>query len=180
MADLVEEGKIRAVGVSNFSAEYTRRSHAALVKRGLGLASNQVHFNLLNRQIETNGILETAKELGVTIIAYSPVATGLLTGKFHLEPDVLRNTPFARRVNISRQLQKTRPLIEAMQEMASRHGVTIAQVALNWTVNFHGVTVVAIPGASKPHHSVEAAGVMSFRLTDDEMSRLDELTRPYR
>ena len=180
MTDLVEQGKIRAVGVSNFSAGYTRRAHAALVRRDLGLASNQVQFSLINRKIETNGILETAKELGVSIIAWSPVASGLLTGKFHLQPEVLRNTPVARRANLSRQLKKTKPLIDAMGEMAKRHGVTITQVALNWTVNFHGEIVVAIPGASKPRHAEEAAGVMAFRLTDEEMVRLDELSRQYR
>jgi aryl-alcohol dehydrogenase-like predicted oxidoreductase len=180
MADLVEQGKIRAVGVSNFSAEYTRRAHDALVRRGLGLASNQVPFSLINRKIETNGILDAANDLGVTIIAWSPVASGLLTGKFHQDPDVLRNTPVARRANLARQLKKTQPLIDAMDEMAKRHGVTITQVALNWTVNYHGETVVAIPGASNPQHSEESAGVMSFNLTDEEMARLDELTRQYR
>ena len=180
MADLVEQGKIRAVGVSNFSAEYTRRAHEALNKRGLGLASNQVQFSLAHRQIETNGVLEAAKDLGVTIIAWSPVASGLLTGKFHQSPEVLQNTPLARRINLRRQLKKTKPLVDAMDEMAKRHGVSITQVALNWTVNFHGDSVVAIPGASQPKHAEEAAGVMSFRLTDEEMARLDELSRQFR
>jgi len=180
MADLVEQGKIKAVGVSNFSAQYTYRSHAALQQRGLGLASNQVHFNLIYRKIETNGILDAAKDLGVTIIAYSPLASGLLSGKFHQHPEILRRTPIARRANLTRQIRKVQPLIEAMDEIAKRHGVTISQVALNWTVNFHGETVVAIPGASRPKHAEEFVGVMSFQLTDEEMNRLDELSRQYR
>jgi aryl-alcohol dehydrogenase-like predicted oxidoreductase len=139
-----------------------------------------VQFSLLHRQIETNGVLDAAKELGITIIAWSPIASGLLSGKFHLQPEVLRRTPIARRVNLTRQIKKTRSLIDAMDEMAKRHGVSISQVALNWTVNFHGESVVAIPGASKPQHANEAAGVMSFRLSDSEMDRLDELTRQYR
>lgn len=180
MADLVEQGKIRAVGVSNFSAEYTQRAHTTLVRRGLGLASNQVQFSLIHRKIETNGILQAAKDLGVSIIAWSPLASGLLSGKFHLQPEVLRNTPIARRLNLSRQLQKTQPLIDAMDEMAKRHGVTIAQVAINWVIYFHGETIVAIPGASKVEHARDAAAVMSFRLTDEEMDRLDQLSRQYR
>ena len=180
MADLVDQRKIEAIGVSNFSANYTYRSHAALQRRGLGLASNQVHFNLIHRKIETNGILDAAKDLGVTIIAYSPLASGLLSGKFHKQPEILRRTPIARRANLTRQIKKVQPLIEAMDEIAQRHGVTISQVALNWTVNFHGDTVVAIPGASRPEHAKEFAGVMSFRLTDAEMNRLDELSRKYR
>ncbi len=180
MADLAGQGKIGAVGVSNFSAQYTYRSHAALEKRGLGLASNQVHFNLIYRKIETNGILDAARDLGVTIIAYSPLASGLLSGKFHKNFEILQRTPIARRVNLARQIKKVQLLIEAMDEMAKRHDVTISQVALNWTVNFHGDTVVAIPGASRPEHAEEFAGVMSFRLTDEEMNRLDELSRKYR
>ena len=180
MADLVDQGKIQAVGVSNFSAQYTYRSQTALQQRGLGLASNQVHFNLIYRKIETNGILDAAKDLGVTIIAYSPLASGLLSGKFHKHPEILQRTPIARRVNLTRQIKKVQPLIDAMDEMTKRHGVTISQVALNWTVNFHGETVVAIPGASRPKHAEEFAGVMSFRLTDEEMNRLDELSRKYR
>ena len=79
MATLVKEGKIGSVGVSNFSVEQMRQAHAALEKHGLPLASNQVRFNLLDRMIEKQGILDTAKELGITIIAYSPLAQGLLT-----------------------------------------------------------------------------------------------------
>ena len=92
----------------------------------------------------------------------------------------MRNTPIARRLNLSRQLQKTQPLIDAMDEMAKRHGVTIAQVAINWVIYFHGETIVAIPGASKVEHARDAAAVMSFRLTDEEMDRLDQLSRQYR
>ena len=180
MADLVEAGQIRAVGVSNFSADYTRRAHEALVKRRLGLASNQVQFNLLDRSIESNGILQAAKDLGVTIIAYSPLASGLLTGKYHKDPQALANTPFGRRMRLSAQLDETRELIEALDEIAQAHDVTISQAALNWVIHFHGDTVVAIPGASKIDHARESAGVLDFRLTDAEMERLDKLTERYR
>ena len=93
MADLVEAGKIRTVGVSNFSAERMRRAHAALQKRGLSLASNQVEYSLWKRSIESNGILETAKELDITIIAWGPLASGLLSGKFHQDPDLFSSSP---------------------------------------------------------------------------------------
>lgn len=180
MADLVEAGKIKAVGVSNFNAHQTRKAHEALVRRGLGLASNQVQFSLLERSIETDGILETAKDLGVSIIAWSPLASGLLSGKFHRDKEVLRHTQIGRRIRLASQIRETEPLIAAMEPLAEKYGVSVAQVALNWTVNFHGETVVAIPGASKVSHAEEAAGVTRFRLTDDEMSLLDELTRTYR
>jgi len=177
MADLVEEGKIRAVGVSNFGEEHTHRAHNALVKRGLGLASNQVQFSLLHREIEHNGILKAAKELGVTIIAWSPLASGLLSGKFHKDAETLANMPATRRRRLAAQLKTTQPLIDAMDEIAQRYGKSITQVALNWTIHFHGETVVAIPGASKVKHAQEASGVLDFRLSDTEMAQLDEISR---
>ena len=107
MADLVEAGKIRAVGVSNFSAERMRRAHAALARRGVPLASNQVKYSLLDRAIERNGVLDAAKELGVTIIAYSPLEMGLLTGKFHRDADLLRRIPIGRRFSLRRKVERS-------------------------------------------------------------------------
>ena len=82
MADLVEQGKIRAVGVSNYSAEQLLRAYRRLAHRGVNLASVQVRYNLFDRAIDYNGVLETARELGVSVIAYSPLQLGLLSGKY--------------------------------------------------------------------------------------------------
>jgi aryl-alcohol dehydrogenase-like predicted oxidoreductase len=180
MADLVEAGKIRSVGVSNFNRERMRRAYKTLQERGLPLAVNQVRYSLLHREIETNGVLETAKELGVTIIAYTPLALGLLTGKYHKNPGLLNRQPLWRRWRMPRNLEATRPLMNAMEEIAARYSATPAQVALNWLIHFQGETVVAIPGATKIHQADESAGAMRFRLSEDEMGRLDELARAIR
>jgi aryl-alcohol dehydrogenase-like predicted oxidoreductase len=180
MADLVEAGKIRSVGVSNFDAERMRRAHAVLEKRGLTLASNQVRYNLFDRRIESNGILDAAKELGITIICWGPLASGLLTGKFHENPDILKRTPLARRGMLRRNLKASQELINVLAEIASKHDATLAQVALSWLVNFQGEMVVAIPGASKPEHAKEAADAMRLALSRDEMNRLDEVSQQYR
>src|SRR6185369_577133 len=82
LADAVEAGKVKTVGVSNYSAEQMREAHVALAKRGIPLASNQVEYSLLHRQPETNGVLDTCRELGVTLIAYTPLGGGALTGKY--------------------------------------------------------------------------------------------------
>jgi len=177
MADLVVAGKIRSVGVSNFNPARMRRAHAALAKRGLPLALNQMHYSLLHREIETNGVLETAKELGMTITAYTPLERGLLSGKYHKNPALLANLKGMRRSMMQRDLERTRPLIEAMDALAEKYHVTIAQVALNWVINFNGETVVTIPGATKVRQAEEAAEAMKFRLTQDEMTKLDELSR---
>jgi aryl-alcohol dehydrogenase-like predicted oxidoreductase len=177
MADLVERGTIRSVGVSNYSAERMRRAHAALQKRGLPLAVNQVQYSLLRREIETNGILETAKELGVTIVAWGPLASGLLTGKFHNDPRLVQRTPIGRRMRFTGRLEHTRPLIDALAEIGAQYDATPAQVALNWLIHFQGDAVVAIPGASKVKQAEESAGAMKFRLSDGEMARLDALSK---
>jgi aryl-alcohol dehydrogenase-like predicted oxidoreductase len=177
MADLVEAGKIRSVGVSNFDVKQMRRAHAALEKRGLPLAVNQVEYSLLHREIETNGVLETAKELGVTIVAWGPLASGLLTGKFHKDPQILANTPPIRRRRFRRLIEATQPVISTLEEIAFRYAVTPSQVALNWLIHFHGQAVVAIPGASKVRHAEESASAMQFQLTDDDLATLDRVSR---
>ncbi len=177
MADLVAAGKIRAVGVSNFNADQMRRAHAALARRGLPLASNQVLYSLLHREIETNGVLAAAKELGITIIAYTPLASGALTGKYHRDPALMDQKALFWRRQIRKDVARSGALIAAMEEIAAAHGVTVAQVALNWTVNFHGETIVAIPAATKVSQAEQNAGAMHFRLTDAELARLDVLSR---
>ncbi len=177
MADLVEAGKIRAVGVSNFSAERMRRAHSRLARRGLPLAVNQVHYSLLHREIEHDGVLAAARELGVTIIAYTPLEYGLLSGKYHRDPALLKRQPFFRRWMLERNLERTRPLIAAMEEIAARYNATLSQIALNWLIHFHGDVVVTIPGATSRRQAEENAGALRFRLSDEDLSRLDEISR---
>ncbi len=180
MADLVAAGKIRTVGVSNFGPARMRRAHAALQKRGLPLAANQVRYSLLDRKIEVNGTLETARELGVTITAYTPLASGLLTGKYHKNPALLKNKSFYWRSRIQRQLEASRPLVAALEEIALKYQATAAQVALNWLIWFNGESVVTIPGATKTQQAAENAGAMRFRLSDVELAQLDDLSRSFR
>lgn len=180
MADLVEAGKIQSVGVSNFSARQMRRAHAALRRRGLPLAANQVEYSLLDRRIETSGILQTAQELGVTIIAYTPLAFGLLTGKYHKQPHLLKQKMFYWRTKLQRGVEKSRRLVEALEQVGATHNATPAQVALNWLIHVHGETVVTIPGVTNASQAAENAAAMNFRLTADQMARLDQLSREFR
>jgi aryl-alcohol dehydrogenase-like predicted oxidoreductase len=180
MADLVEAGKIRSVGVSNFSVRMMRRAHEALARRGIPLASNQVRYNLVDRRIERNGVLDAARELGISIICFSPLEFGMLTGKFHHDPALLRSRPLMRRRVVLRLMQRGIPVIKLLEEIAADRGVTAAQVALNWLVNYSGELVVAIPGASNPRHAVESAGAMDFKLSADEMERLDKVSGEFR
>lgn len=180
MADLVEAGKVRSIGVSNFSADRMRRAHIALEKRGLTLAVNQVQYSLLHRKIETDGVLDTARDLGVTIVAWSPLARGILSGKYHNHPEIYDQLPIGRKMMMRSMINGSGPVIEELNAIAEKYGVTPAQVALNWVINFQGEIVVAIPGASKARQAEESAGVMSFRLSDEELSILDDLSRNFR
>jgi len=177
MAGLVSAGKIRSVGVSNFNPERMRRAHQALHELGLPLAVNQVRYSLLHRTIEKDGILETAKELGVTIIAYTPLESGMLSGKYHKDPALLKQRNRWTRMRVSSNLNATRPLIDLMDEIAQKYNATIAQVALNWVIHIHGDAIVTIPGATKVSQAQEAAGALHFRLTEEEMAKLDEISK---
>lgn len=180
MADLVEAGKIRSIGVSNFDPNQMRRAHKALQRRGLPLAVNQVKYSLLDRKIETNGVLDTAKELGIAIIAYTPLASGLLTGKYHKAPDLLRKKMFYWRGRLQRGLEESRSLVAALEDIGAKYHATPGQVALNWLIHFQGEAVVTIPGVTRASQAAENAGAMKFKLSSDEMRRLDELSRSFR
>jgi aryl-alcohol dehydrogenase-like predicted oxidoreductase len=179
MADLVEARHICSVGISNFNESQMRRAHAALAKRGLPLAANQMEYSLLNRKIETNGVIATAKELGVTITAYTPLGYGLLTGKYHKNPELLEHATSFRRRMLKRELEPTRPIVEALEEIGKNYDATPGQVALNWVIHFQGETVVTIPGATKVHQVEQSAGAMRFKLSEEELARLDELSKKF-
>jgi aryl-alcohol dehydrogenase-like predicted oxidoreductase len=183
MAQLVQAGKIRSVGVSNFTAKQLAGAHALLAEHEIPLVANQIQINLLNRSVEFNGILDTARGLGISLIAYSPLRSGMLTGKFHDNRDLAKAVPRLRRTvhGITvKNLDRTTPLIDAMREMAEAHQATISQVALAWLITNYGDTVIAIPGASKPHHAAEAAGAMNVALTGEQTQRLTELSSAIR
>jgi aryl-alcohol dehydrogenase-like predicted oxidoreductase len=182
MAKLVQTKKIKHVGVSNFSAKQMRSAWETLQKSGINLLSNQVQYSMLKRKIETNGVLDTAKELGITIIAYSPLAQGLVTGKFHDNPELLKNIGYRKHTSMFKPkgLEKSRPVAELVKELAVKYGATPSQVALNWLINFHGDTVVAIPGATKISHAEENTGAMKFMLSSDDMRLLDEVSAGFK
>lgn len=182
MAELVQRGDIRAVGISNYSAGQMRRAHRALAALGIPLATNQVQYNLLHRNIERNGILETARELGITIIAFSPLSQGLLSGKFHERPELVKLVGGRKYLPgyWKSGLRKSAPLIQAMRRIAARYDATPSQVALNWLVHFHGTSVVAIPGATKVYQAQDNVGALRFQLAREELGELDELSTSYK
>src|SRR5918998_6115895 len=137
MARLVQAGETRAVGVSNFTTHQMEIAHDELAKFGIPLASNEVQINLLHRKIETNGMLEAAQRLGVTLLAYSSQRQGILTGKYHADRSLLQGVhPLRRRVMglTPEELDRSQPLIDAMHDVADEHRATVGQVALAWLI----------------------------------------------
>jgi aryl-alcohol dehydrogenase-like predicted oxidoreductase len=168
LADAVEAGLARAVGVSNYNVDQMRRAHAALARRGLPLASNEVGYSLLNRKVEHNGVQALCHDLDVALIAYQPLASGLLTGKYSPanHPGGYRRFLFSRE-----RLSRIQPLIGLMKELGEAHGgKSPAQVALNWLIC---KGALPIPGAKNPRQAQENAGALGWRLSDDAIAALD-------
>jgi len=179
VADLMDDGKIRAVGVSNFNPDQMRQAQTALEKRGFGLASNQVQYNLLNRQIECSGVLETARDLGISLIAWAPLASGILTGKFHKKPEILARIPSVRRKSMEKQVEKSRSVIKVLDAIAANYNSEPARVALAWLIG-QGKDIVAVPGASRVGHVLEGIGAMDLQLIEEDIIRLDQASSNFR
>jgi aryl-alcohol dehydrogenase-like predicted oxidoreductase len=173
LADQVEAGKVRAVGVSNYSARQMRQAHAVLARRGIPLASNQVHYSLLHRAPEKSGVLTACRELDVRLIAYSPLEQGILTGKYHhgtRPPGGFRGVRGAYRPSA---LRASLPLIQRLETIGAAHaGKTPSQVALNWLMR---QGALPIPGAKTGKQAVANAGAFGWDLTDEEFAQLDKL-----
>ena len=168
MAGFHKEGLIRTIGVSNFNPAQTLRAYTTLARQGIPLASNQVEFNLLNRHIEKNGLLARCQELGIRVIAYSPIAKGFLSGKYSAE-----KLPAGPRAAMARTLlPKIQPLLKLMTEIGQDHGgKSNAQVAINWCI---AKGTMPIPGAKNGAQAQENAGAVGWKLTVEQVSALDK------
>lgn len=170
LGDAVEQGLVKAVGVSNYSEKRLRDAYNRLKKRGIPLASNQVNYSLIYRNPEENGVKAACDELGITLIAYSPIAQGALTGKYTPE-----NPPTGPRGRIytAEFLKKLQPLISRIKEIGENYGKTSTQVVLNWLVCQDNV--VPIPGAKNAEQATEFVGALGWSLSDKEIEELRSL-----
>jgi aryl-alcohol dehydrogenase-like predicted oxidoreductase len=177
LADAVEAGKLKAVGVSNYSADQMREAHAALAKRGIPLASNQVQYSLVHRQPETDGVLDACRELGITLIAYSPLGMGALTGKY----SATKKASGLRRIlpNFNKKaMDAVQPVLELLRQIGERYSKTPSQVALRWLIE--NPIVLPIPGAKNGKQATDNAGALTFSLTHEEVESLSHATMDWR
>lgn len=186
MALAVRIGKIRAVGVSNFNARQMRQAASRLARYGIPLAANEVQYSLLHREPETNGVLDTCRELNVALVAYKPFERGLLKLQETSEEagqvssQARRNgllSAFNRQEHL-RQEHMT-ALQATLREIAQGRQKTVSQVALNWLLQ-RDEHIIPIPGTTSVAHVIENAGALTWRLSEDEFAVLDVVSRPWK
>jgi len=167
MAELVSEGKVRYIGLSEASPEVIRRAHAVHP-----LTAVQSEYSLWTRDPEAE-VLPTLRELGIGLVAYSPLGRGFLTGQIRSiddlpEEDWRRNNPRFQEEALRQNVE----LADRVVDLADKRGITPAQLALAW-VHAKGNDIVAIPGTKRPEHLEENVAAFEVKLSDDDVTTLD-------
>ena len=173
LAELVDAGKVRGIGLSEASAESIRRAHAVHP-----LTAVQTEFSLFTRDVESNGVLAAVRAAGIGFVAYSPLGRGMLSGRISSvndipEVDFRRIAPRFQGENLDRNLQVVHKIVQLAQEK----GVTPAQLALAWVLA-QGNNVVALPGTKRRVYLEENVAASEVRLTDRDLTALDAVAPP--
>ncbi len=201
MANAVKEGKIRAIGVCNFSSKQIEEAYQALKKHDIPLAVVMVGYNILRRYPETNGVFYVCKKYGISVIPYAPLAEGTLTGKYrnkkvpfmykmtsyfgHLDITKERNDniPFLRRVfSCPREcdIKRMEPLMIELEKIAKTHDKSIAQVSLNWLLTNPEIDIIPIPGMRNVNQVESNIGAIDWNMSSKEreaINEIEEITR---
>ena len=168
LADLYEQGLVKGVGLSNYGPQRLKRVHKKFAERGVPIATLQVQYSLLSTYPVTQlGIKDVCDELGIKLIAYSPLALGLLTGKYS------EKGPFPKGIRglLFRQLLPgVRPMTACLREVAQSRNKTISQVAINWCIC---KGTIPIPGAKTVEQAKENIGALGWQLNSNEIAELD-------
>jgi aryl-alcohol dehydrogenase-like predicted oxidoreductase len=167
MAELVEAGKVRHLGLSEAAPETIRRAHAVHPITAL-----QTEYSLWTRDVEAE-ILPTVRELGIGFVPYSPLGRGFLSGRFKSpddldENDFRRNGPRFSGENLEQNLK----IVAKVEELAEEKGITSAQLALAWVLA-QGDDIVPIPGTKRREYLEQNAAAVDVELTDDDLARIE-------
>ena len=170
LAEVVQAGKVRHVGISEAAPETIRRAHAVHPVTAL-----QTEWSLWTRDVEDDGVLDTVRELGIGFVAYSPIGRGFLSGQIRsvddlADDDFRKHHPRFQGDNFARNLE----LVDKVREIADEKGVTATQLALAWVLA-QGDDVVPIPGTKRVAYLEENAAAAQVELTDKDLARLDEV-----
>jgi pyridoxine 4-dehydrogenase len=170
--DLYEQGKVKGVGLSNFGPKRLRKAHQRFSERGIPIATLQVQYSLVSTApVRDLGLKDVCDELGIRLIAYSPLGLGMLTGKYGVDgpyPKGLRGLVFRQ------LLPGMRPLLETLDAIASHHHKTPAQVAINWCIC---KGTIPIPGAKSLQQAQQNTGSLGWSLNAGEVEELDRASQ---
>jgi pyridoxine 4-dehydrogenase len=170
LADLYEQGLVKGVGLSNFGPKRLKWVQQKFTQRGVPIATLQVQYSLLSTYPVTElGIKDVCDELGIKLIAYSPLALGLLTGKYTEESPVPKGI---RGFLFKQILPKIRPLQNCLREIAESRNKTMSQIAINWCIC---KGTIPIPGAKNVEQAKDNIGALGWRLDNSEMTELDRV-----
>jgi aryl-alcohol dehydrogenase-like predicted oxidoreductase len=179
-ADIVRQGKALYIGVSEWRAEQIEAGHKLAKELGFQLISNQPQYSMLWRVIEAE-VIPTSERLGVSQIVWSPMAQGVLTGKYlpgQPRPAGSRGADEKAGANMSRLLEDdVLAKVQELRPLAEECGATMAQFALAWTLKNPNVTS-AIVGATKPEQITSNIGALDIEISDDVMNRAAEILKP--
>jgi pyridoxine 4-dehydrogenase len=168
LADLYEQGLVKGVGLSNYGPKRLKRVHKRFRDRGVPITTLQVQYSLLSTYPVTElGIKDVCDELGIQLIAYSPLTLGMLTGKY------TENGPFPKGLRglLFRQiLPGARPVLDCLREVAELRNKTMSQVALNWCIS---KGTIPIPGAKNVKQAEQNIGAIGWQLDTGEVAELD-------
>lgn len=171
----VRSGKARYVGISSYSAQDTRRASAILRDLGTPLLIHQPSYSMLNRWIETDGLLDAVEEEGVGVIAFSPLAQGMLTDKY------LDGIPEGSRATQGKSLstdlltEDTLSHVRALNELAAARGQSLAQLALAWALRDERMSSLVIGASRVTQLEQNVAALENLTFSDEELNRIDEL-----
>ena len=169
MAQAVQDGKIRAVGVSNFSAVQMRQAADRLARYNIPLAANEVRYNLFHREPEINGVLDACRELNVAMVAYFPLASGRFTNNL--------SQPAPTRISSSSSSKMHNELQDVLSIIAERREKSVSQVVLNWILR-RDEHIIPIPGSTHAAHAVNNAEALNWELSDEEFTAIDQASSP--
>jgi len=170
LMDLYAQGQVKAVGLSNFGPQRLALAHQRFEARGIPIATLQVQYSLLSTYPVTElGLKELCDQLGIRLIAYSPLALGLLTGKYSAQGEL---PPGLRGVLFRQLLPRIQPLLDTLGAIAASREKTPAQVALNWCLC---KGTIPIPGAKTLAQAEQNTGALGWRLGAGEVEELDRV-----
>ena len=176
LADLYEQGLVKGVGLSNFGPKRLKKVHQKFTERGVPIATLQVQYSLLSTYPVTElGIKEVCDELGIKLIAYSPLALGILTGKYSSKnsgenPDKSSFPKGIRSILFRQLLPGARSLLDCLRAVAKSRNKTMSQVAINWCIC---KGAIPIPGAKNLEQVQQNIGALGWELDSGEVAELD-------